>query len=258
MKLAGTTFIRNGIEFDYHFKETIYSLLEATGHVFVVDAGSDDGTLEEIVFEFGGNERVSMIALKPEEWFAQTGKEKLSYFTNIAVHAAREAGYDYHFYLQCDEIVHERSYKAIREAITTGHEGFMVHRINLWGSPYRYLDVEQSRKPCSTEICRLAKTNYIAVDDAENIGVGNVSFDYLNQIEIYHMGFVRDIKVMKDKIHNMQVNVFGMAEHDSKLDLCDTFNPWLWFDKEEDTKIIEKPLPMLIREWAAERAKGYK
>lgn len=257
MKLAGTTFIRNGIEFDYHFEETIQCLLEFCDHVFVVDAGSDDGTTIVLRESYKINERITLIELKKEEWFAQTGKEKLSYFTNIAVDAARESGYDYHFYLQCDEIVHEKSYKYIREAIESGHEGFMVTRHNLWGSPYRVLNVAHDRKPCSTEIIRLAKTNCIAVDDAESLNA-QANFGFVNKIEIYHMGFVRDIKVMKNKIHNMQVNVFGMAEHDGRLDISDTFNPWLWFDKEEDTKIIEKPLPLIIREWAAVRAKGYK
>ena len=48
MKLAGTIFIRDGIKYDYCFKESIQCLLEFCDHVFVVDAGSTDGTIEEL------------------------------------------------------------------------------------------------------------------------------------------------------------------------------------------------------------------
>lgn len=47
MKIAGTTFIRNGETYDYCYLETIQCLLEFCDHVFVVDAGSGDGTLEK-------------------------------------------------------------------------------------------------------------------------------------------------------------------------------------------------------------------
>lgn len=256
MKLAGTTFIRNGLTYDYHFKETIECLLEFCDHVFVVDAGSDDLTVDEIVFQYGGDSKISLITLTEEDWLAQTGKEKLAHFSNIAIEAARKDGYDYVFYLQADEIVHEKSYKAIREAIATGKESFMVTRHNLWGSPYRVLTVPQERKPCSTEVVRLAKTNYITVDDAENIGCADVDFSYLDKIVIYHMGFVRRRSVMRAKIINMQENVF-MVDRDKKLDEEPVFNPWLWFDKERDTNIIKEPLPLLIRAWAEERAVDY-
>lgn len=257
MRLAGTTFIRNGVQYDYHFEETILCLLQFCEHVFVVDAGSNDGTLERLIElqkEWEGS--LTVICCSELEWDAQHGKEKLSYFSNIAINKAREAGYDYHFYLQCDEVLHEKSYPYILKAVTKGEEGFMVTRHNLWGSPYRLLDVPQDRKPCSTNVIRLTKTEYVTVDDAENIAAPNLSFEFIDKIVIYHMGFVRRRSVMVDKIKNMQVNVFGMG-YDKKLDESEVFNAWLWFDKEKDTKFINEPLPKIIREWAAVRAGDY-
>ncbi len=253
MTLAGVTLAVNGNRYDYNFIQTIYSLLACCDIVIVV-AGGDDNTLEDIYNL--NHERIKVIEITLDDWNGIKGKERLNHFSNLAVKKAAKLGYEYYFYVQSDELPTERSYKPIREAIATGAEGFMVQRINLWGSPYRYLDVEQDRKPCSTEVIRLAKTNYLTVDDAENIGCDNVNFDYLNSITIYHMGFVRKRSVMKAKIINMQQNVFGM-DYDKKLDEEELFNPWLWFDKQKDTKIINEPLPVLIREWAEKRAGDY-
>lgn len=251
-KLAGTLFVYNGNIYDYSFKEAIQCLLDFCDHVIIV-AGGDDTTFTDCVFMFTESEtRVEVIHISKEQWEEQKGREKLNYFTNIAIKRAEELGYEYQFNLQADEIVHEKSYSEIRKAIETGVDGYMCKRINLWQSPYLQLDVPQERKPCSTSIIRLTKTCYRSVDDAENIGVPLADTYFENGIRVYHMGFVRNRKVMKAKITNMQVDVFGMSEADSKLKECDVFNPKLWFS-DEDLKPIDEPLPKLIQGWAKER-----
>lgn len=114
------------------------------------------------------------------------------------------------------------------------------------------LDVPQSRKPCSTEIIRLARTNYRSVDDAESIGVNSASAEYIDDIRIYHMGFVRDRKIMKDKVIHIQKEVF-QVDYDKKLDGIDYFEPDRWFDPKQDLKFINEPLPEVIKGWAAKR-----
>lgn len=252
MTLAGTTFVRNGDTYDYCYLETIKCLSEFCDHVFVVDAGSDDGTCEKI--EALVSDRITLIKRPKEEWFAQegTGRTKLCYFTDIALQAAQDAGYDYQFYLQCDEILHENSYHAVRRAIETEDEGYFCQRINLWESPYLKLNVPQERKPCSTEIVRLTKTKYRSYGDAESIAIPSPIISYQQNIKIYHMGFVRKREVMKAKIINMQEGVFELGSHDSKLDGHDVFQPNLWFSG-NDLAPIDEPLPEIIKNWAKER-----
>lgn len=252
MTLAGTTFVRNGETYDYCYLETIKSLLDFCDHVFVVDAGSDDGTYEKI--KKLTSRWITVISRPAEEWHAQqgTGKSKLCYFTDIALQAAEDAGYDYQFYLQCDEIVHEKSYHTIRRAIETREEAYFSTRINLWESPYLMLQVPQNRKPCSTEIVRLTKTKYRSYGDAESIASPSPNVSYINDIRIYHMGFVRKREVMKDKIINMQEGVFELGHHDPKLDGHDIFQPRLWFG-ENDLVPISEELPSNIQKWAKER-----
>lgn len=251
-KLAGTTFIRNGIIFDYSFMETILGLLECCDHVFVVDAGSSDGTLETLRVIV--SDKITLIERPNEEWESRqgTGKSKLCYFTDIAIQAAQEAGYEYHIYCQCDESIHEKSYANIREAIETNAPAYMITRVNLWASPYYQLDVSQDRLPCSNQIIRLAKTEYRSYGDAESLAVPLADSYFSSGIRMYHTGFVRKREIMKDKIKNMQQGVFEMADYDKKLDQCDVFNPYLWFSK-EDLRLIDEPLPKLIQQWASER-----
>lgn len=251
-KIAGIIFVYNGSKFDYCYLESIRCLLECTDHVFIV-AGGRDNTYESVLNEFNEKENVTIIYLSDELWDLQTGKEKLNFFTNIAIEAAQRDGYEYQFNLQADEILHEKSYGELRKAIETGFDGYMSTRINLWHSPYLQLDVPQERKPCSTSIIRLAKTCYRSVDDAENIAVPLVNTYFESGIRIYHVGFVRRREVMKSKIINMQCNVFGMADHDPKLNESDLFNPSLWFDPLTDLKPIDEPLPKLIQAWAKDR-----
>ena len=253
-KLAGVLMVYRGNVFDYCYLEAIRCLTECTDHTFIV-AGGDDNTLEDLLLIYGNNPKITLIPISKETWENEIGKEKLSVFTNLGIVAAQEAGYEYQFQLQADEILTERSYSELRKAIETGAEGYMCTRINLWQSPYLQLDVLQDRKPCSTSIIRLTKTCYRSVDDAENIGVPMVEIYFEPNIRIYHMGFVRDRKVMPNKIRHIQQQVFGMEHADSKLDGMEIFDPTKWFSQ-EDLKPIDEPLPKLIQQWAKQRYYG--
>ena len=249
--LAGILFVHNGISRDYTTKESIESLLDFCDHVFLLDAGSSDGTRDIISrFKSQNQSKITAIYLSNEDWSSKHGKEKLSFFTNVAIEVAQAKGFDYIFNLQADEIVHERSYSHIRAAIDSGFDGVLSGRINLWGSPYTMLTVPEYRQPCSTVVCRLAKSNYRAYDDAESLNSQAVPY-FTDQITIYHMGFVRDRNLMVEKIRHMQADVFGIAP-DDKLENMDVFDPWKWFDKSEVT-LIDEPLPLLIQAWAKGR-----
>lgn len=248
--LAGTIFCYNATSQDYCLEESVNSLLEFCDGIYIVDAGSTDETKEVIFRLLWKHENIWYHSGSNQEWHRHAGKEKLSHFTNIAIEAAERDGFEYVFNLQADEIVHEVSYPYIKEAVKTGVDAFMVKRINLWGNPYLALNVPQHRKPCSTEIVRLAKSNYRTYDDAESIAAP-ASLSYLNDIRIYHMGFVRDRKIHPAKIRHMQAEIFQIGV-DPRLEGMEVFDPYKWFG-EEDLKPIEEPLPKIIQKWALER-----
>jgi len=250
--LGGSIFIRNAVLFDYSFKESLLSLCEFCDQVSVVMVEGEDRTydlLQEVMKEYSSKMIVTI--LPSNEWDMQWGKgqSKLCHFSDIAISKLET---DYNFYQQADEILAERCYSAVRKAIATGDEAFLISRINLWKDPYHRLDVPQERKPCSTEIIRLAKTQYRSYGDAESLAVPYVNDKFLKEIVMYHNGFVRKREVMKAKVENMQKNVFEMENADAKLYLSETFNPYLWFS-DDDLKLIDEPLPKLMQSWAAER-----
>ena len=243
--LGGAIFCYNAVKHDYCIVESILNLKEFCDTVSVVDAGSSDGTIDLIMPLADEKCKITIIS----EWEQHHGREKLSYFANRAMDLLDT---DYLFHGQADEIISEDSFPWIRKAMEEGMPGYMCRRYNLWKDPYHMLNVEQNRKPCSTEIVRLAQNKYRAVGDAESLGCDQVYIDYLDKIEIFHVGFVRKREVMKSKIIHMQKDVFEMAGYDQKLDLHEVFEPLDYFS-EDDLVPIHKPLPKVIQQWAKER-----
>lgn len=249
--LGGTLFIRNGEKFDYCYKEAIKCLLEFCDKVVVcVVNTAEDNTLDNVYDVLYDNKRKGSIrVIGNDDWEAMSfhGKHRLSIFTNYAIEMLNT---DYVFNLQGDEIVDPASYTWIRRAINEGSEAYMCDRINLWGSPYTQLNVPHARKPCSTQIIRLAKTCYRAYDDAESLAAP-VDSRYTNEIKIWHMGFVRKREIHPDKIREMQGNIFNMTP-DAKLEGMEVFDSTKWFGP-EDLVPIQGQLPPLIQQWAKER-----
>lgn len=248
--LGGSLFIRNGESLDYCYRQSIQCLLDFCDKVVVCVVPTEDKTSDVINQMYLDNrDKMEVRMVNDYYWhkMAFQGKHRLSIFTNYAIEMLDT---DYVFNLQGDEIADPSSYEYIRQAVREGHEGYMCNRINLWGSPYLQLNVPHNRKPCSTEILRVAKTCYRAYDDAESIAAPAES-KYLDKIKIWHLGFVRDRKVHTNKIRQMQGEIFNINP-DEKLEGMDVFDPWKWFDK-SDVIPIEGQLPELIQKWAADR-----
>jgi len=250
--LGGSTFVWRGIDQDYNFIETLDCLYELCDQVSVA-VGGTDGTSQK-VFEWARTKKkgkVLITYITQEDWNAQVGREKLSYFSNLAIEKLET---DWNFYLQCDEILHEDSFETVRQAIEYPVEAYFCRRLNLWKTPYQMLNVPQERKPCSTEVIRLARTQYRCVDDAESLGVGSVHIPGdIDNIMIFHMGFVRDQVKHLEKIRHMQVEVFLWGDFDVKAKDCDRLIPDRWFSPETDLIPIPRPLPKFIQKWVDDR-----
>lgn len=247
-KLCGVTLIKDGVKYDYTFKECILSLLECCDYTIVAYVESEDNTLE--ILESIDSPFLKILKLTNEDWNFYNDQRRLNYITNAAIQLADKMGFQYVLNVQSDEIVHPDSYNTIRNALNDNSEGYMIRRINLWGNPNLQLNVEQNRLPCSNYVIRLAKVNYRSVGDAESIAVPSCNTEYADKIKIIHYGFVRDRKIMKERSINMQDNVFNMGKdnHDKKLDMADEFVPELWFS-ENDLIPIDFEHPPVMKEW---------
>lgn len=251
-KLGGTLFVKDGIKYDYCTAEAVASLKELCDEVVLLDAGSNDGTVELLkTFE---DTKTKVICLPESAWNSIHGREKLSYFTNVAISYLTT---DWNINLQADEVISEHSFASIREAINKPDaEAFWVKRIDLFGDSKHYLNVPQERKPVGTEIIRLAKTKYQSIDDGQSLAAQPADWDYLNKITFFHLGFIRNKYVHTKKIKNMLVDVFQMGGNDPKVEaMGDVFDCWgLGFTK-DDVQFLKEPLPKFVQAWAEERDK---
>lgn len=256
MTLGGTIFGYNVVSQDYSYEAAIQSLKDACDFVIVLDAGSTDNSQEELKkFE---DDKCRVVLLDGQEWKEQKGKEKLAYFTNRALDLLPEV--DWHLNVQMDEVIHEDSIPFIRQAIEYAEvdrfaqpfpEGFLCRRHHLWRDPYSMLNVVQSRKPASTEIVRLARPSHRSVGDGEGLECAPFNLEFLDKIELFHTGYVRDPYIMKKKVIHMLNEVFLM-DTDKKLDLSDKYEWWHYFN-ESDLIPIRKPLPKYMTKWAQQR-----
>lgn len=243
--LAGTIFIRNGVSLDYCFEAAINSIKSFCDHVFVCYVESDDGTFD--VLNSLLDERMTILKCTDEQWQEQQGRQKLSFFTNVAIEYAQSQGYGYQFNIQGDEVLDQDSIPYIQQAIEIGEEGYYVTRHNMWADTEHMLNVPQSRKPVSTQVGRLTKTGYRSVDDAESC-LAPCSLDFINLIQIWHMGFIRDNKKHIAKIKEMQGNIFLM-DYDKRADLKPEFDWKDWGFTDADLIPIHKPLPKYLDSW---------
>lgn len=247
MTLGGTIFGFNVVSQDYSYEAAIQSLKDVCDFVTVLDAGSTDGSQEEL--KKFDDKKCQVILLDGSEWKEQQGKEKLSYFTNRALDLLPPV--DFHLNLQMDEVLHPDSFPFIRQAIELDVEGFLSRRHHLWRDPYSMLNVVQSRKPASTEIVRLARPSHRSVGDGEGLECAPFNLEFLDKIEFFHTGYVRDPYIMKKKVRHMLNEVFLM-DTDKKLDLSDKYEWWHYFN-ESDLVQIKKPLPKYLTKWALDR-----
>ena len=96
-QIHGVQFILNGNKFDYCYKESIESMCAACDKVHVLDVGSDDGTQEVIANLPFDNLYFYTLHDNLELWNAIQGHTKLSYFQNMVMAKAEQAGADYIF-----------------------------------------------------------------------------------------------------------------------------------------------------------------
>jgi hypothetical protein len=192
MRICGFTFIRNAIKYDYPVVESITSILPIVEE-FIVNVGNcDDGTLQLI--ESIRSPKIKIIHSVWDETLKKGGRV-LAVETDKAL-AQVPAIYDWAFYLQADEVVHEKYLdtivKTARQYIDdTKVEGLLFKYVHFYGT-YDY--VGDSRRWYGHEI-RLIRNNgnIIAYRDAQGFRTKQNEKLAVKKVdaEIYHYGWVR-------------------------------------------------------------------
>jgi hypothetical protein len=110
-KISGFTIIRNGVKYDYPFVESICSILPLVDEMVVSVGKSEDDTRTKVAEIF--SDKIRIIDTVWDDENRKHGNE-LARQTNIALGKCR---FDWAFYLQADEVIHEEDLSVIEKAV---------------------------------------------------------------------------------------------------------------------------------------------
>ena len=200
MKVSGFSFIKNAVKFDYPVIEAITSILPVCDEFIIAVGKSDDNTLDYI--KTINSPKIKIIETVWDDSLREGGRV-LADETNKALKAVAKDS-DWCFYIQGDEVIHEKYLDNIKNAMLKYKDdlkvdGLLFDHINFYGS-YDYL--ADSRRWHKKEI-RVIRNNrgFYSYKDAMSFRKGNdVKLDvvYVDAC-IYHYGWVRPPAAMQLK-----------------------------------------------------------
>ncbi len=200
MKISGFTIIKDAIINDYPIVEAITSILPVVDEMIVLIGKSSDETEALIT-----NIQSSKIKIFHSVWDTslRKGGEVLAVETNKAF-SLIDKNSTWAFYIQADELLHEKYYTEIIHACEkyksrTNIEGLLFKYLHFYGA---YNIVGNSRRWYNHEVRILRNNiNIQAYRDAQGFRKENRKL-LVKEINayIYHYGWVKNPKKMKDKM----------------------------------------------------------
>jgi hypothetical protein len=212
MKVSGFSFIRNAIQYDYPIVEAIQSILPLCDEFVIAVGRSEDQTLSLI--QSIQSDKIRIIETVWDDSLREGGRV-LAVETDKAL-AAIAPDADWAFYIQGDEVVHEKYLPAIRDAMRTYKddvqvEGLLLNYQHFYGS-YRY--VGDSRRWYRREV-RIIRNNgnIAAYRDAQGFRTRNNRKLNVKLLDatVYHYGWVKPPDRQADKLSN-----FGRYWHNDE------------------------------------------
>jgi hypothetical protein len=205
MKVSGFTFIRNAIKFDYPVVEAIKSILPVCDDFFVAVGNSDDKTLD--IVQNIDKQKIKIIETvwddSPE---MKKGGKVFACETDKAFNAI-PADTDWAFYIQGDEVIHEKYLDTIYSSMKKWEndktvDGLLFNYLHFYGS-YDYVGISPKWYNHEIRIIRNDKTIY-SFRDAQGFRKGNNEKLNVKPVEayVYHYGWVKEPETMMKKAIN--------------------------------------------------------
>lgn len=201
MKVSGFTIIRRAIKFDFSVLEAINSILPLCNEFVVAVGNSDDGTLDLI--RKIGDPKIRIIETIWDERLIGKGGSVLAAETNKALDAISDDA-DWAFYIQSDEVVHEKDLPTIYSAMekwkeNTQVDGLLFKYLHFYGS-YDYLASSPHWYSREIRIIKNHRSVY-SFSDAQGFRMGKNKKLRVKPVDafIYHYGWVKHPKTMQKK-----------------------------------------------------------
>ena len=205
MKVSGFTFIRNAIKFDYPVVEAIKSILPVCDNFIVAVGNSDDNTLELI--QNIDKQKIKIIeTVWDDSLEMKKGGKVFASETDKAFKTIPMAS-DWAFYIQGDEVVHEKYLDTIYSSMEKWKEdktvdGLLFNYLHFYGS-YDYVGISPKWYGHEIRVIRNDKSIY-SFRDAQ--GFRKCVDEKLNvkpiDAYIYHYGWVKEPETMMKKAIN--------------------------------------------------------
>jgi hypothetical protein len=207
-KLYGFSLLRNGVKYDYSFKESLLSLKPLTEEIYLaLDKGEDSTETEILKFPF--------IKIIPSSWDMGLKQGKvLSCETNKALDALKaEHKTGWGIYLQADEVLHEDDYELIKKDIELAEEqgcdAVSFRYLHFWQT-HHHLAIAKNWYPTEIRAIKL-NSNIVSWGDAQSFK--NYTKVFFTEARIYHYGHVRVQEIYESKMKDMS----AMYDSDAKL-----------------------------------------
>jgi len=200
MKVCGVSFIRNAVKYDFPFKEAIQSILPLCDMVLIAHGDSDDDT-DKLLKTFP-EDKIHVINTVWDPNITIRGRV-LADETNKALNAIDDE-FDWLFYIQGDEVLHESGYEVIQNGMhqyLDDHrvEGFLFKYRHFYGS-YDY--IADSRRWYHKEIRIIRNDKSIrSYKDAQGFRKDGQKLK-VRELDAYihHYGWIKPPKIMKEKL----------------------------------------------------------
>lgn len=203
MKIAGFSFVRNAIKFDYPIVEAITSVLPICDEFVVAVGKSEDDTLNLI--KSINSPKIRIIETIWDDSLRQGGKV-LAVETDKAL-SSIDKSYDWAFYIQGDEVIHEKYLDEIKSAMLKWKDhkevdGLLLNYRHFYGS-YDYIADAPNWYRKEIRIIRPSAGIY-SYKDAQ--GFRKMDDKVLNvkpvNVYMHHYGWVKKPEIMQKKQEN--------------------------------------------------------
>ena len=200
MKVAGFSIARNVLKYDYPIKEAILSVLPLCETFYVAVGKSEDDTLNYIKSIAPG--KIKIIETVWDDNLREGGKV-LSIETNKAFDAIPNE-YDWAFYIQGDEVLHEKYRDEVRGAMEKWKDnkevqGLLFGYEHFYGS-YDYIGDSKRWYRNEIRVIRNDK-NIRSYKDAQGFRTADDKKLAVKPVnaKIYHYGWVKPPKAQQEK-----------------------------------------------------------
>jgi hypothetical protein len=199
MRVSGFSIARNAVAYGYPITEAISSILPVCDELLVNVGVTDDGTLELV--RSIGDPRITVLE---REWdmSLRVGGSLISVESN---HTLSRCTGDWCFYIQADEVLHEKYLPVVREEMTrhfsnTDVEALQFRYRHFYGS-YDYC--QDNNRRWYTKESRIIRRRPDIVSWGDGMDFRHTDGSKLRHVripaEIYHYGWVRPPETMVRK-----------------------------------------------------------